>query len=167
MGFSRQEYWSRLLCPPPGDLLDPGTELMSLMSPHWQASITSTTSKNSISTFNSISPFINSIQFSHSVMSNSLWPHEPQHARPPSPSPTPGVNPNPLSIESVMSSNYLILCRPLLLPSIFPSIKVFSNESLQKAFNINTNICLSIEYKQLNESARKFLCKALKKKSCS
>ena len=36
-----------------------------------------------------------------------------------------------MSIESVMPSNYLILCRPLLhLPSIFPSIRVFSNESL-------------------------------------
>ena len=36
----------------------------------------------------------------------------------------------PMSIESVMPSNHLILCRPLLLlPSIFPSIKVFSNES--------------------------------------
>ena len=35
------------------------------------------------------------------------------------------------SIESVMSSNHLILCRPLLLlPSIFPSIKIFSNESV-------------------------------------
>src|SRR5574341_1388990 len=35
-----------------------------------------------------------------------------------------------MSIESVMSSNHLILCRPLLLlPSIFPSITVFSNES--------------------------------------
>ena len=34
-----------------------------------------------------------------------------------------------MSIESVMSPNHLILCRPLLLPSIFPSIKVFSNES--------------------------------------
>ena len=32
-----------------------------------------------------------SVQFSHSVMSNSLWPHGPQHARPPWPSPTPGV----------------------------------------------------------------------------
>ena len=30
----------------------------------------------------------------HSVVSDSLWPHEPQHARPPSPSPTPGVHPN-------------------------------------------------------------------------
>ena len=35
-----------------------------------------------------------------------------------------------MSIESVMSSNHLILCRPLLLPSIFPSIRVFSNESV-------------------------------------
>ena len=34
-----------------------------------------------------------------------------------------------MSIESVMSSNHLIFCRPLLLPSIFPSIRVFSNES--------------------------------------
>ena len=33
MGFSRQEYWSGLSCPPPGDLPDPGIELASLMSP--------------------------------------------------------------------------------------------------------------------------------------
>ena len=57
-------------------------------------------------------------------MSNSLWPHELQHARPPCPSPT------PMSIESVMPSNHLILCHPiLLLPSTFPNIRVFSNES--------------------------------------
>ena len=36
-----------------------------------------------------------SVQFSHSVMTDSLRPHEPQHARPPCPSPTPGVHPNP------------------------------------------------------------------------
>ena len=35
-----------------------------------------------------------------------------------------------MSIESVISSNHLILCHPLLLPSIFPSIRVFSNESV-------------------------------------
>ena len=35
----------------------------------------------------------------------------------------------PKSIESVMPSNQLILCHPLLLPSIFPNIRVFSNES--------------------------------------
>ena len=38
--------------------------------------------------------------------------------------------PKPMSIESVMPSNHLILCHPLLLPSIFPSIRVFSNESI-------------------------------------
>ena len=69
-----------------------------------------------------------SVQISSSVMSNSLQPHEPQHARPPCPSPTPGVHPEP--IESMLPSNHLILCRPfLLLPSIFPSIRVFSTES--------------------------------------
>ena len=38
---------------------------------------------------------ISSVQFSYSVVSDSLLPHEPQHARPPCPSPTPGVHPNP------------------------------------------------------------------------
>ena len=33
IGFSRQEYWSGLPCPPPGDLLDPGIKPMSLTSP--------------------------------------------------------------------------------------------------------------------------------------
>ena len=48
--------------------------------------------------------------------------HESQQARPPCPS-------KPMSIELVMPSNHLILCRPpLLLPSIFPSIRVFSND---------------------------------------
>ena len=37
--------------------------------------------------------------------------------------------PKPTSIESVMPANHLILCHPLLLPSIFPSTRVFSNES--------------------------------------
>ena len=37
---------------------------------------------------------LSSVQFSHSVMSDSLWPHESQHARPPCPSPTPGVYSN-------------------------------------------------------------------------
>ena len=38
--------------------------------------------------------FTASVQFTHSVVSDSLWPHEPQHARPPCPSPTPGVYSN-------------------------------------------------------------------------
>ena len=70
-----------------------------------------------------------SVQFSRSVMSDSLRPHEPQHARPPCPSPTPRVHPNPCPLLLVRPSNHLILCRPLLLPSIFPSVRVFSDES--------------------------------------
>ena len=74
--------------------------------------------------------FLNySAQFSRSVVSDSLRPHGWQHSRPPCPSPTPGIYPNscPLSqwCHPTISS-----CRPLLfLPSIFPSIRVFSNES--------------------------------------
>ena len=38
MGFSRQDYWSGLLCPPPGGCFDPGIEPASLMpNLHWQA----------------------------------------------------------------------------------------------------------------------------------
>ena len=71
-----------------------------------------------------------SVQFSRSVVSNSLRPHELQHARPPCPSPTPRVH-RLTSIESVMLSSHLILWRPLLLlPPIPPSIRVFSNESI-------------------------------------
>ena len=81
-----------------------------------------------------IVPFIlfpSSVQFSHSVVSDSLRPHESQHARPPCPSPTPGVHSDSTSIESVMPSSHLVRCHPLLLlPSIFPSIRVFSNESV-------------------------------------
>ena len=70
-----------------------------------------------------------SVQFSSSVVSDSLRPHESQHTRPPCPSPTPGVYPNSCP-SSVMPSGHLILCRPLLLlPQISPSIRVFSNES--------------------------------------
>ena len=75
--------------------------------------------------------FMNSVQFSHSVMSKSLWPHGLQHTRPPCPSATPRDFLKLMSIESVMPSNHLILCHPLFLPtSIFPSIRVFSNVSV-------------------------------------
>ena len=73
---------------------------------------------------------MSSVQFSHSVVSDSLRPHELQHTRPPCPITNSRSSPKPMSIESVMPSSHLILCHPLLLlPSIFPSIRVFSNES--------------------------------------
>ena len=77
----------------------------------------------------SVLPQLSSAHFSFSVMSNSLQPHGLQHTRLPCPSPTPSL-PKLMFIESVMPSNHLILCCPLLLPpSIFPNIRVFSNES--------------------------------------
>ena len=72
---------------------------------------------------------LSSVQFSCSVMSDSLRPHESQHARPPCPSPTPRVYPNSCP-SSWWCRPSISSCRPLLLlPSIFPSIRVFSNES--------------------------------------
>ena len=107
--------------------------------------------------------FIFLVQFSCSVVSDSLWPHGLQHARLPCPSPTPRVYSNSCSlsllklmfIELVMPFNHLILCRPLLLlPSIILSIRVFSNESAlrlrwPKYWNFSFSISPSNEYSGL------------------
>ena len=53
-----------------------------------------------------------SVQFSCSVMSDSLWPCEPQHTRPPCPSPTPGVHPNPCPLSR--------WCHPTISSSVIP-----------------------------------------------
>ena len=53
-----------------------------------------------------------SVQFSCSVVSNSLWPHELQHAKPPCPSPTPGVHPNPCPLSC--------WCHPTISSSVIP-----------------------------------------------
>ena len=53
-----------------------------------------------------------SVQFSCSVVFNSLWPHEPQHTRPSCPSPTPGVYPNPCPLSQ--------WCHPTILSSVVP-----------------------------------------------
>ena len=83
--------------------------------------------------------FITSDQISRSVVSNYLRPHELQHARPPCPSPTPGVHPCPLSWT--------------IFPSIFPSIRVFSNDSLRirwpKFWSFSFSISPSNEYSGL------------------
>ena len=74
-----------------------------------------------------------SVHFSHSVMSDSLQPHELQHARPPCSSATPGVHSNscPLSHWCQQKQDQgTIFCRPLLiLPPIPHSLRVISNES--------------------------------------
>ena len=58
------------------------------------------------------SKWVISVQFSRSVVSNSLRPHEPQHARPPCPSPTPGVYPNPCPLSR--------WCHPTISSSVVP-----------------------------------------------
>ena len=98
MGFSRQEFWSGLSCPPPGNLPDPGIEPESLTYPALAGGFFTTQ--------------FSSVQFSRSVVSDSLRPHEPQHARPPCPSPTPRVYSNscPLSRQ----------CHPTISSSVIP-----------------------------------------------
>ena len=88
-------------------------------------------------------------------MFSSLQPHELQHARLPCPSTNSQSLLKLMSIESVMPSSRLILCHPLLcLPSIFPSIRVFSNESglhirWPKYWSFSFSISPSSEYSGL------------------
>ena len=92
-----------------------------------------------------------SVQFSRSVVSDSLQLHGPQHTRPPCSSPTPRVYPNscPLSqwCHPTISSSVSLL----LLPPIPPIIRVFSNESAlcirwPKYWSFSFNICPSNEH---------------------
>ena len=95
-----------------------------------------------------------SVQFSCSVVSNSLWPHRLQHARLLSFAISQRLF-KFMSTESVMPSNHLILCYPLLLlPSIFPNIRVFSNESVlrirwPKYWSFSFSISPSKEYSEM------------------
>ena len=69
------------------------------------------------------------VQFSRSVVSNFLRPHELQHASPPCPSATPRVYSNSCPSSRWCYPNISSCCPLLLLPPIPPSIRVFSNES--------------------------------------
>ena len=66
-----------------------------------------------------------SVQFSRSVVSASLRPHEPQHARPPCPSPTPGVHPNPCPLSW--------WCHPTISSSVIPSSSCPQSFPVQQA----------------------------------
>ena len=95
-----------------------------------------------------------SAQFSHSVMSDSLRPHGLQHQASLSITNSQSLL-KLMSIASVVPCNHLILCHPLLLPtSIFPSIRVFSNELVlhirwPKYWSFNFSISPSNEYSGL------------------
>ena len=145
--LSHVTYWSSNITTNDATL---GYGLTS-MKPHPQLSGHQTTQQSCLNRELIEASGLNTIQFSRSVVSGSLRPHELQHARSPS-----IANSRSLlklrSIESVMPSNHLILCRPLLLlPSIFPSIRVFSNESVlrvrwPKYWSFSFSISPSNEY---------------------
>ena len=96
-----------------------------------------------------------SVQLSRSVVSNSLQSHGLQHTRPPLSITNSWSLLKLMSIESVMPSNHLILCHPLLLlPLIFLSIRVLSNESVlrirwPKYWSFSFSIIPSNEYSGL------------------
>ena len=99
--------------------------------------------------------YFSSVQFSRSVsvVSNSWWPHGLQHTRLSITNTWSSLK--LMSVELVMPSNHLILCHPLLLlPSIFPNIRVFSNESAlrirwPKYWSFSFSISPSNEYSGL------------------
>ena len=96
--------------------------------------------------------FSDSVQFSRSVMSNSLRPHEPQHTRTPCPSPTSRAYRNSCPLSWWCHPTISCSCCPfLLLPPILPSIRVFSNESAlhirwPKDWSFSFNISSSNEH---------------------
>ena len=80
-----------------------------------------------------------------------LWPHGLQHARLPCPSPTLGACSNSCPWKSVMPSNHLILCRPLLLlPSVFPSIGSFPMSQFFTSGGQSTGVSASTSVLPMN-----------------
>ena len=118
MRFSRQEYWSGLPFPSPRSLPNPVIKpLDPASSPALQAESLPLSCRevgSSLTCFGSwfLLKSLSSIQFSHSVVSHSLRPHESQHARPSCPSPTPGVYPNPCPPS--------LWCHPAISSSVIP-----------------------------------------------
>ena len=107
MGFSMQGYWGGLPCSPSRDLPSPMIEPFSLASPTLAGGFFT-----SSATWEALLLTIQFSQFSRSVVSDSLRPHESQHARPPCPSQTPGVYSN-----SCPSSRW---CHPASSSSVVP-----------------------------------------------
>ena len=95
-----------------------------------------------------------SVQFSHSVMSDSSRPHGLQNARPPCPSPTPRAYSNSCPLSQWYHPTISSCCPLLFLPSVFPRIRVFSNESVlhirwPKYWSFSLSISPSNEYSGL------------------
>ena len=90
---------------------------------------------------------ISSVQFSRSVMPDSLWPHEPQHARPPCPSLTPRVHPNPCPLNwwchpAISSSVVPFSSCPQSLPASgsFPMSQLFASGGQSIGVSASTSV---------------------------
>ena len=107
MGFFRQEYWGGQLLPSPRDLPHPGIKpwppaFADRFFTAWstrKAQQGIEGSKRLLRKSTKQLRIEESVQFSCSDVSDSLRPHEPQHARPPCPLPTPGFQPNPCPLS--------------------------------------------------------------------
>ena len=92
-----------------------------------------------------------SIQFSPSVVSNSLWPHEPQHARPPCPSPTPRVHPNPCPLSQwwhpTISSSIIPFSS---CPQSFPALMSFQMSQLSTSGGQSIGVSASTSVLPMN-----------------
>ena len=113
-GFFKQEYWSELPFPPPGYLPDPRIKPMSPASPPLAGGFFTTEPPGkplSTRTHTFLDSFLFSLQFSCSVVSDSVWPHG-LHARLPCPSPTPGAYSNSCPLNR--------WCHPTISSSVIP-----------------------------------------------
>ena len=116
-------------------MLNPRINVLNSLLPHYfpYGGLLDTLLRNSIPTVHSLCPRLfdhqSVSQFSRSVMSNSLRPPWTATLQASLSIANSRSLLKLMSIESAMPSNHLILCHPLLLPSIFPIIRVFSNES--------------------------------------
>ena len=124
MGLSRQEHWSGLPYPQREDLPNPGIPPVSLCLLYWQV--------GSLPLGPPGKPaykfiLFSSVQFSHSVMSDSLWPHGLQHTRLPCPSPTPRAC-------SCPSSQW---CHPTVSSSVVPFSSCLQSSLATGSFPMN------------------------------
>ena len=87
------------------------------------------------------------VQFSRSAVSDSLWPHESQHPRPPCPSPTPGVHPNPCPLSrwchpTISSSAVPFSSCPQSFPASgsFPMSQLFASDGQSIGVSASTSV---------------------------
>ena len=139
--LKRPWCWERLRAGGEGDNRGWDGWLLEIHSFHfrggsdWGTEVTPLGSEPSLSSSGNLGCFWNilsldflicKVQFNHSVVSNSLQPHEMQHSRPPCPSPPPGVHPNPCPLSR--------WCHPTILPSVIPFSSCLQSFPAQRSF---------------------------------